>query len=390
MLPKMLPKKVEILIVKNLHHSLIQSMDLHYSLVQSMNVSFIYKKSNTRISDEVYKSKKKCVYALLVLKCLTFFPIEIIYYIINFLHEPIKIDCRDDMTILYDDNVIVWGNNPNELFGEYRIIQNLTNSKLPQSQIIESINNKKIKMMVSSSLVSLFLTNETSVIYETTKWRKLIVGQVMVPNIVSIHFKKYIAVALSKNANCYKWSYSDEAMRLESPFKIFGDKSPILFADVGNSHLFVVDKERTLHIKNYGAGALGIYNLSLPNVVIATSGPDNILALTSDENVHICDFGLEIKIMEEKFDSKIISMASGRDFFMFLTINGDLYIRPCNKYVYNSPKIHLSKIKSIHCGNNHSIIVLRNENIYVWGRNTDGELGLGDLIDQLTPKKIDY
>ena len=46
------------------------------------------------------------------------------------------------------------------------------------------------------------------------------------------------------------------------------------------------------------------------------------------------------------------------------------------------------KQKSIVCGNDHTFLITKNENIYVFGRSDYGQLGLGDKKDRNKPTKL--
>jgi alpha-tubulin suppressor-like RCC1 family protein len=43
----------------------------------------------------------------------------------------------------------------------------------------------------------------------------------------------------------------------------------------------------------------------------------------------------------------------------------------------------------IACGCNHTCVITDDQNVYVWGRNSAGQLGLGDTINRMTPQKIE-
>jgi len=45
----------------------------------------------------------------------------------------------------------------------------------------------------------------------------------------------------------------------------------------------------------------------------------------------------------------------------------------------------LTKIKKIYCGAGHTMAINENDELYVWGCNEDGELGLGDFSNGSTP-----
>lgn len=48
-----------------------------------------------------------------------------------------------------------------------------------------------------------------------------------------------------------------------------------------------------------------------------------------------------------------------------------------------------SKIRSVCCGGFYTMILLEHNQLYVWGRNTTGELGLGHFMNMNRPQKLD-
>lgn len=50
---------------------------------------------------------------------------------------------------------------------------------------------------------------------------------------------------------------------------------------------------------------------------------------------------------------------------------------------------HDQKVAQISCGWRHTIAVTEKDNVYSWGRGTNGQLGIGDTIDWNSPKIIE-
>lgn len=84
---------------------------------------------------------------------------------------------------------------------------------------------------------------------------------------------------------------------------------------------------------------------------------------------------------------------------MVILDNGDVYAFGSNnfgqlglgdKIKRNSPtKISsLSNVKTVSLGMNHSMVVLNNGDVYTFGANTNGELGLSDSVERITPVKL--
>ena len=97
-------------------------------------------------------------------------------------------------------------------------------------------------------------------------------------------------------------------------------------------------------------------------------------------------------LLELNFDSNISQIKSGDDFTLFLTEKGNLYSMGFGSYgqlgisnlitEYNDKKYCqkptkiLNSIKSISCGAYYSFAILFNSDIYCWGDNSQGQLGL--------------
>lgn len=104
-------------------------------------------------------------------------------------------------------------------------------------------------------------------------------------------------------------------------------------------------------------------------------------------------------------------MKSGGDFTMFISDKGDIYGLGNNEQYQlgrkTSDRLKLTnllphlvsiphqkdknrKCKSIYCGTYHCICILENNNVYGWGQNTSGQLGIGDYENRSTPSLITF
>ncbi|XP_054166562.1 uncharacterized protein LOC128964028 [Oppia nitens] len=99
----------------------------------------------------------------------------------------------------------------------------------------------------------------------------------------------------------------------------------------------------------------------------------------------------------------IVTMICGRRHVMALTAQGDVYAwgannmgqcgtGPNNKTIIDAPiKLDIdfiNPVKSIACGDNHSIAMTVDQHIYVWGDNNCGQLGTGDYDNCNKPKHV--
>jgi alpha-tubulin suppressor-like RCC1 family protein len=101
---------------------------------------------------------------------------------------------------------------------------------------------------------------------------------------------------------------------------------------------------------------------------------------------------------------KVKQIACGAAYTMTLTQSGEIYTWGLNEFQQlgfadeinrNIPERLLflpeeEKIKQIICGNSHSIALTYSNEIYSWGFNYFGQLGLGQNISQSTPQKLGF
>lgn len=96
-------------------------------------------------------------------------------------------------------------------------------------------------------------------------------------------------------------------------------------------------------------------------------------------------FGIEL--------NTILSISCGDDHTMLLTLQGDIYGWGLNNYGdtrYLPQKIYLENIKYISCSGNHTIFKSILNEVYVCGVNKFGQLGLGDFKNATSPTKLPF
>ena len=100
--------------------------------------------------------------------------------------------------------------------------------------------------------------------------------------------------------------------------------------------------------------------------------------------------------------SNVVSVSIGHSFCAALTASGDIYTWGSNRYgqigsgksgqgvyVTSPTKVPgISNVVAINMGCYHSSAVTANGDLYVWGYNDFGQLGLGDETDRTTPTKV--
>jgi alpha-tubulin suppressor-like RCC1 family protein len=96
--------------------------------------------------------------------------------------------------------------------------------------------------------------------------------------------------------------------------------------------------------------------------------------------------------------SKIIDMACGMAHNLALTEDGEVFAWGCNDYgqvgsdSYKGLPIKVDikdKVTAISCGFNHSMVLTKSGQVYSWGHNRFGQLGIDNNKDQNKPQLID-
>ena len=127
------------------------------------------------------------------------------------------------------------------------------------------------------------------------------------------------------------------------------------------------------------------------------------------------NYGVPFKINFLNKKIKIMQISCGFNFAMLLSTDGILFGLGNNKngelgVIYNEQElknpslklnyfhspiqniilsdIYKEKIMMVKCGFKHTIVLTSGRRIYAWGRNRNGQLGTGNLIDQILPVPI--
>lgn len=159
-------------------------------------------------------------------------------------------------------------------------------------------------------------------------------------------------------------------------------------------------------------------SFNIPNLEQIFCGYDHLIALTESGEVyswgvnHCGQLGLGDNFNQD-IPQKLLSLkkvkqiACGAGYTMALTQSCEIYVWGLNEFQQlgfaddinrNIPEKLLflpqgEEIKQIICGHSHSIALTSTEcsnEIYVWGHNGCGQLGLGRNIDQSTPQKLTF
>lgn len=149
----------------------------------------------------------------------------------------------------------------------------------------------------------------------------------------------------------------------------------------------------------------------LDNVIRVECGGYHTIALTSENKLYgwgrneYGNLGLGDKLKktlptEIKIPSlsKILSICCGADHTMILLDNDEIYVWGYNEFgqlgigSYDNMlfpvKLNLLKIRKLYSCGNHNVAVDSYNNFYVWGMNDQKQLGLSDDIDRYVPVKL--
>ena len=143
---------------------------------------------------------------------------------------------------------------------------------------------------------------------------------------------------------------------------------------------------------------------SIKNLGIPTRGPQ-VFDVTSIKNLGIPtrdhnDNQINLKILAQKINLQNVKEISiGANHNVILTTSGEIYVWGHNAYgqlglghehEQNSPqKLNLENIKKIHCSDDCTMALTTSGEIYAWGSNSFGQLGLGNnQSHQNLPQKL--
>jgi len=199
-----------------------------------------------------------------------------------------------------------------------------------------------------------------------------------------------------------------------------------VFVDAGFAHMACITGDGSIYTwgknsskqlghpkSDYPAPVLGLP--SDANFVQVACGRNHTLALTEDGEVY--SWGGSKKgaqgtgkrgaepvptPVHALSDLDIKQIACGEDFSLFLTKDGNVYSCGASdfgqtghgrtsRYSLSPEKIHMLEkhnITRMACGQYHSLICTEEGDVYSWGFNKDGQLGHGDNFHRHTPSKI--
>ena len=244
-------------------------------------------------------------------------------------------------------------------------------------------------------------------------------------NIMSIKYWKKSVNILMKSGHLYRWYANKD-------FPIFGGNTYTLWKSQlnikkidfkGSVHKLFLTTSNELYV--HGSNKFGQLGLDIPdaytckplkinlkNVVSVRCGWCHTLALTDQNKIYswgLNDMGqLGLGDTYNRYSpqaillDRIISIRCGHHHNVAIGISGEVFVWGSNVYNQlgldkiavvrsaNPQKLFLNgeTIISARCGNWHTIALTKSRELYVWGRNNYGQLGLGHNEIQTVPQKI--
>ena len=216
--------------------------------------------------------------------------------------------------------------------------------------------------------------------------------KLQLPNMTSISCGVHHIIAFTKNSNkIYVWGSNccselglGNTKYHNEPIELFLS-SPILKISCGYHHTVALSINGNLFVwgsNKYGQLGLGDH--------INRNTPRELL-------LEKIQFPLEQTACSSR---RIISVSCGFNHTMALTKSGEIYgwgdnqngqVGIGNEVSISIPtKISLGKIISISCGGYHTIALTIYNDVFVWGYNEVGQLGLGDDIDRRVPCLLEF
>jgi len=236
---------------------------------------------------------------------------------------------------------------------------------------------------------------------ENTQLEQIIQDNGGVNNILTFKTGKNHNVLIFKNGKVYVWGanwygqlglgdYTDretptENTQLEQIIQNNGGVDNILTLETGWGHNILIFKNGKVYVwgnNYYGQLGLGDYtdretpteNTQLEQIIQDNGGVNNILTLETGYHHNILIFKNE----------KVYVWGDNSFGQLGLGYSGLIY-EPLRSTIIEGLYNNIDNIMSIHYGYVHTILLLKNGKVYVWGYNRRGQLGLGDTIIRDTP-----
>lgn len=365
------------------------------------------------------------------------YPVELVSFIIIKLYPRVKISCGLVNTkILINKRIYATGSNYKGFLGLYK-------AEMRFIVRFYELHPENIKKISSGHIHTLAVTTDGNLYV----WGSHQDGQLGLNNNKTTHVKKpkildfinikkvscgsYYSIILDTENKIYACGSNDHGQlgigkKYAGTKKIIYNFRYIKLLNVkkiacGNDHTMALTIRGEFYVwghNNYGQLGLGNTEnryeptqLILPDIIKIKCGHTHSIVLTNSRNIYTwgCNNHAQLGLGDFKQRntphkvglSDIISISCGHSFTIVLNKYGDIYGWGKNKngrlgLGKKSPKIcelptkiSLSKIVNFSCGYNYTIAIDIHQNVYGWGENDCGQLGVGNLEPRYRPCEIE-
>ena len=309
--------------------------------------------------------------------------------------------------ITKDGSLYMWGYNYYGQLGDGTTTDRYTPVKIMDNVASVSLGGNHSAAITKDSNLYMWGGNGSGQLGDGTTDNKTRPHRVA-SNVQSVKLGYIYTTVISKDGGLYTWGYNyygqlgnGTTTNSSNPIKIMNDA---IDCAGGDDHTIVLKKDGTVYTWGYNdCGQLGDSTTTNRTSPVAIQIYDHTNVLTSS--------GIKYGIIPDNgnysFEStgEVIQMAAGGTHTAAVTKDGDLYMWGRNYYgqlgVYSNAdskipiKVNNSSstlpeksVKYIALGYYHSAAITKDGSLYMWGYNRSGQLGDGTTTDRYTPVKI--
>lgn len=344
------------------------------------------------------------------------YPTDIIQHIFSMIsYQPIKISCYQDNTCaIVNDKVYLWGRFADQVIRKPLRLE----LSIPH---LKQVKCDADRIIILTNLNDLYVwhNNPKIRLYDNTQ----IQFQPVAKSIKKILFSQKELIYVIKNDDTCELYMQYQYILHDLQIQIRFHK--IIKIKLINENMFILTSSGALLRAKYISSCLchdsypctHLYKphkpkILLENIIKIKCGLEHMVVLTSDAKIYVwgsnqCgQLGLpsikNMNILTELVLPGIVvkKISCGANYTIILTVDNKLYSFGSNKYgqlglgdcrmrsVPEQIMFTFPLIKSIRSGSHHTICTTIIGDIYVWGRNTNCQLGLGDNIGRKFPTKL--
>ena len=309
--------------------------------------------------------------------------------------------------ITKDGSLYMWGYNYYEQLGNGTTTDRYTPIKIMVNVASVSLGSSHSAAITKDGNLYMWGNNGYGQLGDGTTTKKTR-PQRVASNVQSVKLGYNHTTVISKDGGLYTWGYNyygqlgnGTTTDSSNPIKIMND---VVSCAGGYNHTVALKKDGTVYTWGYNRyGQLGDGTTTDRTSPVTIQIYDHTNVLTSSGIKHgiIPDNG------NYSFESagEVIQVAADNSHSAAVTKDGDLYMWGYNNYgqlgVYtnvdkNAPvlvnnsttALPAKSVKYVALGYYHSAAITKDGSLYMWGRNNYGQLGDGTTTDRYTPVKI--